>query len=155
MPKVGDIIRGVEIGLNYKGSNYDKYVWSKCPVCGAERWIRLFKGKPKFDKCGSCSKKDRNNPLWKDGRTKKRKYIRIWQPDKKRYVCEHRLVMEEFLGRKLTNKEVIHHINKDIKDNRIENLILFENDSQHKIFHHKNGDYKESYRKRVERHYSK
>jgi len=153
MPKVGDVIQGNKIeGYN----DYGKCIWSVCCVCGKERWVKLGKdGEPIHKRCNSCSKKGKNNPRWNGGKNEHRQYIEIWDSKKKCNVKEHRLVMEEFLGRKLTNKEVIHHINKDIKDNRIENLILFENDSQHKIFHHKNGDYKESYRKRVERHYSK
>jgi hypothetical protein len=36
----------------------------------------------------------------------------------------HRIVMEEFLGRELTSDEVVHHINKDTRDNRIDNLEI-------------------------------
>lgn len=51
------------------------------------------------------------------------------------YVFEHRLVMEEHLGRYLIKGETIHHINKDVADNSIENLILFKSHSEHMIYH--------------------
>jgi hypothetical protein len=36
----------------------------------------------------------------------------------------HRTIYEEYIGRKLTSNEVIHHINGDCNDNKIENLNL-------------------------------
>lgn len=55
--------------------------------------------------------------------------------NKQGYVYEHRLVMEKRLGRYLSPKEVVHHINFNPVDNRDENLLLFESLSKHLQFH--------------------
>jgi endogenous inhibitor of DNA gyrase (YacG/DUF329 family) len=39
-------------------------------------------------------------------------------------IYYHRWVVEQHLGRKLTRSEVVHHINGDPHDNRIENLQI-------------------------------
>lgn len=59
-------------------------------------------------------------------------------PDKnsKGYVREHRFIMENYIGRYLTEAEVVHHINGNTGDNRLENLRLMRL-GDHISLHHK------------------
>lgn len=81
--------------------------------------------------------KGENNPMWTGGKKLgKGGYVLVWTPthphaNSQGYVSEHRLVVESHIGRILDPNEIVHHINKDRQDNRIENLQLLESNSAH------------------------
>jgi hypothetical protein len=86
-------------------------------------------------------KKGSECPNWKGGRSKKKEgYINIYCPNHPNnhqgYVYEHRLIMEKHIGRVLLKTEIVHHINSIKDDNRIENLMLFNNHSEHTKHEH-------------------
>lgn len=90
-----------------------------------------------------------NNPAWKGGVTYFKthgnyvgvKYVRC--PDdfremarKDGYVMEHRLLVAKAIGRCLTRREVVHHEDHNPRNNTMENLALFDSNSDHKLYEH-------------------
>lgn len=84
------------------------------------------------------------NPYWNGGVKMCKGYVLQFAPNhpsvlsskrKYPYVPQHRLVMENHLGRYLTDTEVVHHINECRSDNRIENLQLMANQTDHNRLH--------------------
>ena len=123
--------------------NANRFIYRNCLICKTKFKVILSRKKrAKFcsRKCQSqwCSEsfKKENGPNWKGGKKYQNGYILIHKPDHPNsisygYIFEHRLVMEEYLGRYLEKGEVVHHINSKRNDNRIENLELFGNNGKH------------------------
>lgn len=82
--------------------------------------------------CRRCSHYGPRAGQWKGGRrVTTQGYIDVWLPSDHPFYCmtdangycrEHRLVIAEHLGRPLRDDEIVHHINGDKQDNRLENL---------------------------------
>lgn len=64
--------------------------------------------------------------------------ISVTENGRRKQVFEHRLVMEQFLGRKLLPNEVIHHKDGNGLNNALENLELMEQ-SEHQNEHLMDG----------------
>lgn len=49
---------------------------------------------------------------------------------------EHRLLVAQAIGRVLMRTEVVHHANHNATDNRLQNLMLFATNAEHKAYEH-------------------
>jgi hypothetical protein len=83
-----------------------------------------------------------HHPRWRGGFTYRKGYKRLYLPKhpsatKGGLISEHRLIMENYLGRTLENDEIVHHINGIRDDNRIENLEIM-SPGEHSTLHNLN-----------------
>lgn len=117
----------------------------KCKICGKEFELPLSQTVDRMycsNECRWISQKGNGNPCWRGGeRISGNGYVLIYSPNHPfknngNCVYEHRLIMGKSLGRFLKEEEVVHHINNDKTDNRLRNLLLFSNQSEHMKHHH-------------------
>ena len=122
----------LEYGCNEKTirRNLKKFNLRKIPTSrvGNYKWIKRF---------------GKKSPNWGGGESNINGRIYLYFPKhpnatKKGYILKSRLVMENHLGRFLNHKEVVHHIDGNKLNNKIENLRLFSNHSKHIKNHVKN-----------------
>lgn len=133
----------VDSGNWYRDGGYSSHVPAACDLCG-EVYLRRKHGKPRHEKTTGkhfCSRSCRSryvtsqqdishlsqfafpageHPHNFNGyrSTHSAGYLRVGEQRQ----LEHRAVMEQHLGRILESWEIVHHVNGERTDNRIENL---------------------------------
>ena len=160
------------IGKANKNKIYVKRIKIICKICKISFYILPCEIKKGRIYCSnSCHNKDRkfseekrkkmsdirkgkymgkDSPTWKGGKLKdSRGYILIYVPNhpflpkNRKYIPEHRIIMEKHLNRYLKSTEIVHHINEIKDDNRIENLKLLKNLSEHILEHKRMNNFKQ------------
>lgn len=134
--------------------HYRKGVGNYCSrqCCGkAKDWLKKYSANGKGKKRPGKGLSGASNPAWKGGVTyfnrkgkyadQPIKYVRCPKryasmARKDGYVMEHRIIVATHLERPLLRSECVHHINHDATDNRLENLMLFKSNSDHKRYEH-------------------
>lgn len=103
---------------------------------------------------GSC-KEER---VWRKG------YVMVYKPSHPSsrksppdygYIPEHRMAIEDNIGRSLKKDECVHHVDGDKSNNAIENLILCKNSSDHIRIHSEMGRFVEELIRSGKVHYEK
>ena len=134
MVVTGQIARGREIGQI--GCPRHKFIYLACYNCGKARWVQFSNTLRGWwtGLCGDCRARRKRADGYVHNNIK---------PDSPFYamaerdgdIKEHRLMMARYLGRLLYPEEIVHHENGVKCDNRLENLGLFANASEHTKYH--------------------
>jgi len=101
-----------------------------CYYCGSTNIIIKDSGTLLFHKCNNCGKK---NTLTKRIKEKESPKKEIKYPQTSRGK-KHRMIVEKRINRKLSNEEIIHHIDLDKKNFKESNLLLTDS-TEHPMIH--------------------
>lgn len=136
---------GKEI-INFDQLKVSQRLKKICDSCGSEstpQWRHIKESRDKWNKdlCKICSKTKNNQlPKIRYGRKlkhgKEGDYIMLWDENRKRYIAEHQLVVEDTTGFAMVGtKWRIHHIDGIKNNNDFNNLYPTRNDKEHKKLH--------------------
>jgi len=118
----------------------NNYVCRNCEKDFYRSKSEIARGRTKFcsTNCSGIAFRDEKSPNWKGGRfINESGYVRVKRGRK--YPYEHRLVMEESLGRKLSLNEDVHHIDGNKLNNSLNNLEILSK-SEHTKLHGSKGE---------------
>lgn len=117
----------------YHASTKKPPIVRNCAFCGNEFTVNRRHKEQKFCglECAHAHKRGSNRipTLGADG------YKHVWFSDGSGEK-EHRYIMEQQLGRKLTTDEVVHHIDGNRSNNNLSNLVVM-NRGEHSALHRK------------------
>lgn len=123
------------------GKKKKKPIIKICPICKKEFTLSCWLSKRRTYCSNTCAGKSRKGkPGYPKAKGKHsscyrgpiKKHNGVWDYDEKgRFRLIHRILMEKQIKRELKKSEIIHHINGDKFDNRIKNLYLCHNRSEH------------------------
>jgi len=106
----------------------------KCPICGKEIALRPNEGLKALSCSMSC--REMRYRLEKPVRVHTEGYLLVPSPNNKgRQVYQHRLIMEQVLGRPLKHHELVHHIDRNRANNNKNNLMIVTRKQHHKLHH--------------------
>jgi len=130
-----------------------RIVWECRCDCGKKTFVSsslLISGSTRSCGClhkkiiaaiGRRDKKREKNPHWKGGLARDGNgRMKILMPEHPAaqtsgYVPEHRIIMEQKIGRLLKLTEVVHHIDGNRSNNDPSNLMLFSSTAEHTAYH--------------------
>lgn len=122
-----------------------KYCSKECCLIVTNKILESNGAKTRFFK-GQASPASKGGRAVQRSRKGGKEYVLIYTPlhpfaDHRGYVREHRLVMEQSLGRHLLPSEVVHHLDENTLNNDLSNLQIM-SWKEHRVEHLKDNIHK-------------